>query len=100
MVYHDHRHSCQQGNNTYLTIPKPKLTMTTSILATVLFRHETNSANTTAPLTGKQKDNSLFQPHWIQKHIQVNCYSYVHRCGSIHVLITKCQIIYFIQVKS
>ncbi len=36
-------------------MPNPKLTMMTSILASVLFKVETNSAKTTAPLTEIQR---------------------------------------------
>ena len=36
---------------TYLTMPKPRLMMTTSMRASALFMHDTSSANTTAPGT-------------------------------------------------
>ncbi len=39
----------------YLTMPNPKLTMMTSILASVLFKVDTNSAKTTAPRTEIEK---------------------------------------------
>lgn len=46
---------------TYLTIPNPKLTIMTSILAIVRFRQDTSSANITAPLTVNHKIHSIIQ---------------------------------------
>ena len=42
-------------NVTYLTIPNPKLTIITNILASILFKQETSSANITAPRTEIQE---------------------------------------------
>ena len=56
-------------DKTYLTMPKPRLMMTTSMRASALFMHDTSSANTTAPGTTRVIEKVESKIHEHSQHL-------------------------------